>query len=99
MSASDVAVDGETGGISARAGAAISLPALGAILFWSGVSPFGKYALDEMPPMVYIALRPVIAAALVFGVMTLLRKPMAIERRDYRRFIVAGVCLIGLSQL
>jgi drug/metabolite transporter (DMT)-like permease len=52
-----------------------------------------------MPPMVYIALRPVIAAVLVFGAMTLLRKPMGIERSDYGRFVIAGVCLIGLSQL
>lgn len=99
MSASDAAVDSEERSLSARAGAAISFPALGAILFWSGVSPFGKYALNEMPPMVYIALRPVIAAALVFGVMALLRKPMRIERQDSRRFVIAGVCLIGLSQL
>ncbi|HET9661291.1 MAG TPA: DMT family transporter [Thermomicrobiales bacterium] len=96
----DIAAAEEVSSVRAgRFGAAISLPALGAILFWSGVSPFGKYALDEMPPMVYIALRPMIAAALVFGVMTLLRKPMRIERQDYRRFVIAGVCLIGLSQL
>ncbi|MEZ4530265.1 MAG: DMT family transporter [Thermomicrobiales bacterium] len=82
-----------------RMGAAISLPAMGAILFWSGISPFGKYAMDEMPAMIYIALRPVLAAVLVFGVMTLLRKPMRIDRRDLPRFIVAGVCLIGFSQL
>jgi drug/metabolite transporter (DMT)-like permease len=79
--------------------AAISIPALGAILFWSGVSPFGKYALDRMPPAIYIALRPAIAAALVFGVMTLLGKSMRIERQDYRHFVIAGVGLIGLSQL
>src|SRR5262245_28479501 len=82
-----------------RIGAAISIPALCAILFWSGVSPFGKYALDEMPPLIYIALRPVLAAALVFGAMTLLRKSMRIERRDLPRFMVAGICLIGFSQL
>jgi drug/metabolite transporter (DMT)-like permease len=87
------------GARSARIGAAISLPALGAILFWSGVSPFGKYAMDEMPAMVYIALRPVLAAALVFGVMTLLRKPMRIDRADFPRFVVAGIFLIGFSQL
>jgi drug/metabolite transporter (DMT)-like permease len=92
-------LESESGGIAARVGVAISLPALGAILFWSGVSPFGKYAMDEMPAMVYIALRPVLAAALVFGVMTLLRKPMRIDRADLPRFVVAGVCLIGVSQL
>lgn len=91
-----VAVDS---GRSARVGAAISIPALGAIIFWSGVSPFGKYALNEMPPMVYIALRPLLAAILVFGVLALLRKPMRIDRTDLPRFIVAGVGLIGFSQL
>jgi drug/metabolite transporter (DMT)-like permease len=95
MSVGEAAVEGT----KSRIGAAISLPALGAILFWSGVSPFGKYAMDEMPAMVYIALRPTLAALLVFGAMTVLRKSMRIERQDLRRFIVAGVFLIGLSQL
>ena len=99
MSATEAEVDGDSGGCSARIGAAISLPALGAILFWAGVSPFGKYALNEMPAMVYIALRPLLAAALVFGVMALLRKPMRIDRADLPRFVVAGVGLIGFSQL
>ncbi len=100
VSDADVAAAEEVAAVPAgRLGAALSLPALGAILFWSGVSPFGKYALDEMPAMVYIALRPVLAAVLVFGVMTLLRKPMRIERQDWRRFATAGICLIGLSQL
>ena len=99
MSAGEAEVESTSATRTARIGAAISLPALGAILFWSGVSPFGKYAMDEMPAMVYIALRPVLAAALVFGVMTLLRKPMRIDRADLPRFVIAGVCLIGVSQL
>ena len=99
MSVTEAEVEDASGTRTARIGAVISLPALGAILFWSGVSPFGKYAMDEMPAMVYIALRPVLAAALVFGVMTLLRKPMRIDRADLPRFVVAGVCLIGVSQL
>ena len=70
MSAGEAEVADDASGFSARIGAALSLPALGAILFWSGVSPFGKYAMDGMPAMVYIALRPLLAAALVswFGV-------------------------------
>lgn len=99
MSASEAEAATAPAIASSRLGAAISLPALGAILFWSGVSPFGKYAMDEMPALVYIALRATLAAALVFGVMTLLRKPMRIERQDLRHFIVAGVFLIGFSQL
>ncbi len=89
MSATEV--EAESGGISSRVGAAISIPALGAILFWSGVSPFGKYAMDQMPAMVYIALRPVLAAVLVFVVMTLLRKSMRIDRADFPRFSLLGL--------
>lgn len=99
MSASDPQPGSQPHVSSTRAGAAISLPALGAILFWSGVAPFGKYALNKMPPMVYVALRPALAAALVFAVLALLRKPVGIDRSDLPRFIVAGVGLIGLSQL
>jgi drug/metabolite transporter (DMT)-like permease len=99
MGATEADVESTTPSVTNRIGAAISLPALGAILFWSGVSPFGKYAMDEMPAMVYIALRPTLAAALVFGVLLLLRQPVRFERQDLRRFIVAGVCLIGFSQL
>lgn len=100
MGTRDTAVEGDASRSRASSiGAVISLPALGAILFWSGVSPFGKYALDEMPPMVYIALRPALAAALVFGALALLRKPMRIDRADMPRFLVAGIFLIGFSQL
>lgn len=99
MSASEAEIESAAVSSPGRIGKAISIPALGAILFWSGVSPFGKYALDEMPAMVYIALRPVIAALLVFGIMTALRKSMRIERVDWGRFVIAGVFLIGFSQL
>lgn len=82
-----------------HAGTSISLPALGAILFWAGVSPFGKYALENMPAMVYIAARPALAAVLVFATLAALRRPLGVERHDLRRFLIAGIGLIGFSQL
>lgn len=99
MSASEAEVETDSSALTARLGAAISLPALGAILFWSGVSPFGKYAMNEMPAMVYIGLRPLLAAGLIFAVLAALRKPLRIDRVDLPRFIIAGICLIGFSQL
>jgi len=97
---SEVAVDrnGRAATGNSKIGAVISLPALGAILFWSGVAPFGKVALNEMPAAFYIALRPAIAAVVVFGGMTLLRRSMRIERRDLGPFFIAGVLMIGVSQ-
>lgn len=79
-------------------GALISLPALTAIILWSGIAPFGKVALREMPTAFFVAMRPAIAAILVFGIMTLLRKSMRVDRRDLGPFFVAGVLMIGFSQ-
>jgi drug/metabolite transporter (DMT)-like permease len=85
----------ERGGL----GAIVSFPALGAVLFWSGVAPFGKYALDEIPTLAYTSLRPVIAAAVLFGFLWLRRQPLAIGRGDWSRFAVAGFGCMGASQL
>lgn len=84
-----------------RAGIAgfFSLPALGAVLLWSGVSPFGKYALREFPTLAYTGLRPVIASALIFAFLALRRQPLAIARRDWPRLAVAGFVGMGVSQL
>ncbi|HEY7030360.1 MAG TPA: DMT family transporter [Thermomicrobiales bacterium] len=83
----------------ARLGAFVSFPALGAVLFWSGVAPFGKYALEEIPALAYTALRPVIAAAVLFGFLRLRRQPLSIARSDWSRFAVAGFGCMGASQL
>jgi len=76
-----------------------SLPALGAILFWAGIAPFGKVGLDEIPTLAFTALRPLIAAALIFAVLGLRRRPLAIAREDVPRFAIAGAGCIGVSQL
>jgi len=80
-------------------GAFVSLPALGAVLFWSGVAPFGKYGLDEIPTLAYAALRPVIAAVVLFGFLWLRRRPIGILRDDWSRMAVAGFGCMGVSQL
>ena len=77
----------------------LSLPALGAILFWSGVAPFGKYGLAEIPALAFTALRPAIAAILIFAILVLRRQPLAIARQDWLRFAIAGTGCIGASQL
>jgi drug/metabolite transporter (DMT)-like permease len=77
----------------------LSLPAFGAILFWSGVAPFGKYGLAEIPALAFTALRPAIAAVLIFAILALRRQPLAIARRDWGRFAIAGTGCIGASQL
>jgi drug/metabolite transporter (DMT)-like permease len=77
----------------------LSLPAFGAVLVWSGVAPFSKYALEDFPTLGYIALRPVIAAFTVFLVLRLRHLPVWVERSDWTRFAVAGIGCIGVSQL
>ena len=86
--------------LSARGiGAFVSFPALGAVLFWSGVAPFGKYALDEMSTLTYTALRPVMAAAILFAFLWVTRRPIGVAREDWSRFTVAGFGCMGISQL
>jgi drug/metabolite transporter (DMT)-like permease len=80
-------------------GAIISFPALGAVLFWSGVAPFGKYGLDEIPTLAYTSLRPVIAAAVLFGFLWVRKTPIGIRRSDWSRFAVVGMGCVGMSQL
>ena len=86
--------------VAAEAGGpAIVWPALLAVLFWSGVSPFAKYALDEMPALAYTALRPLIAVVLLFAVLLVRRDAIGMERGDLRRMALAGTFGMGLSQL
>jgi drug/metabolite transporter (DMT)-like permease len=63
------------------------------------VAPFGKYGLDEIPTLAYAALRPVIAAVVLFGFLWLRRRPIGILRDDWSRMAVAGFGCMGVSQL
>jgi drug/metabolite transporter (DMT)-like permease len=80
-------------------GGMVSLPAVGAVLFWSGVAPFGKYALAQMPTLAYTALRPLMAAVILFAFLWLRKQPLRIARGDWSRFAVAGFGCMGVSQL
>lgn len=87
------------GGRIAQVSALISFTALAAVLVWSGVAPFGKYALEDFPTLAYVAMRPVIAAITVFGVLAARGETVWVDPRDWKRFFVAGALCIGLSQL
>lgn len=76
-----------------------SLTAFAAILVWSGVAPFGKYALDDFPTLAYVALRPVMAALAIFALLSLRGRPTKVQRSDWQRFVIAGALCIGVSQL
>lgn len=76
----------------------LSWPALGAILFWSCMGPFAKWALDEFPSLAYTALRPLIAVVLLFAFLAIRRQPILIERSDLRRVLIAGTLGMGSSQ-
>ncbi|MGE3797124.1 MAG: DMT family transporter [Thermomicrobiales bacterium] len=87
------------GGSAKRLTSLVSLTALGAILVWSGVAPFGKYALDDFPTLAYVAIRPVIGATAIFALLAARHQPMAVSSSDWKRFAVAGALCIGISQL
>lgn len=92
------ASSGRFGGYD-RATSLISLTALTAILVWSGVAPFGKYALEDFPTLAYAAIRPVLGAAAIFSLLSLRRQPVGVSTADWRRFAIAGALCIGVSQI
>ncbi|HET7036068.1 MAG TPA: DMT family transporter [Thermomicrobiaceae bacterium] len=83
----------------AQAGAWVNLPALAAVVIWSGVYPFSKYALGEFPLFSYVALRPLIASTMVFGFLTVRRQPVRIARQDRPRLLLAALAGMVTFQL
>lgn len=77
----------------------ISPPAFLAVLMWSAIAPFTKFALADMPTLAFMAFRMGIAAIVTFGYLAVRRKPIGIERTDLPQFLVAGIGLFGLSTL
>lgn len=77
----------------------ISPTALATVLIWSAVAPFTKYALEDFPTLVFMALRMAIAAATIFLFLTVRRKSIAIERSDVRQFLITGIVFFGLSSV
>ncbi len=68
----------------------LSVPALIAVLIWSGTFPIAKYALDEFSVLAYATIRPIIAAGLMFGVLKLRGEPLGIAREDWPRLLLSG---------
>lgn len=83
----------------ARAGAWVNLPALAAVVIWSGVYPFSKYALGEFPLLSYVALRPLIASTMLFGFLAVRRQPLRVERADRPRLLLAALAGMVTFQL
>lgn len=83
----------------AQAGAWVNLPALAAVVIWSGVYPFSKYALGEFPLFSYVALRPLIASTMVFGFLAVRRQPVRIARQDRPRLLLAALAGMVTFQL
>lgn len=79
--------------------ARVNAPALLAVLVWGAVYPFAKYALAEFPVMAYTALRPLLAAALLFGLVRLRGERASIARGDWPRLLAAGLCGMAVFQI
>lgn len=77
----------------------LQLPALAAVVIWGAAFPIVKFALAEFPVLAYAALRPVIAVAVLFGLLWVRGEPLGIERGDWRRLLAAGYGGMALFQL
>ena len=76
-----------------------NLPALGAILIWSGTAPFSKYALTQFSVLAYTAIRPVVGTLILLGFLLWRKQSIRVERVDILRLVVIGVVGIGVSQV
>ncbi len=76
-------------------------------ILWASNNVFTKAALDRgLEPLIYILLRFVLVAGLLFPYLWLRRIPLRIQRPDLPRFVASGVCgftlynmlyIVGLS--
>jgi O-acetylserine/cysteine efflux transporter len=60
--------------------------------------PFAKDVLAVMSPLLYSASRYLVAALFLFAMMALLRKPLALPRRDWVPMIVLSLIGVALFQ-
>lgn len=60
--------------------------------------PFAKDVLAVMSPLLYSASRYLVAALFLFAMMALLRKPLALPRRDWLPMIVLSLIGVALFQ-
>jgi drug/metabolite transporter (DMT)-like permease len=78
---------------------AINPTAFFAVLIWSGIAPFAKYALADFPTLGFMTFRMSIAGAVIFVYLALRRRPIAIDRSDAPKFLLTGIVFFGLSTL
>ncbi|TAJ39196.1 MAG: EamA family transporter, partial [Reyranella sp.] len=60
--------------------------------------PFAKDVLQVMSPLLYSASRYLVAALFLFAVMALMRKPMALPRRDWPPVLLLSLVGVTLFQ-
>jgi O-acetylserine/cysteine efflux transporter len=60
--------------------------------------PFAKDVLGVMSPLLYSASRYLVASLFLFAMMALMRRPMALPRRDWVPMIVLSVIGVALFQ-
>jgi O-acetylserine/cysteine efflux transporter len=70
----------------------------GTTLLMGSSYPFAKDVLGVMSPLLYSASRYLVASLFLFIMMTLLRRPMALPRRDWVPMIVLSVIGVSLFQ-
>src|SRR5688500_14455097 len=76
-------------------------------VLWASNNVFTKAALDRgLEPLIYIILRFVLVAGLLFPYLWLRGVPLRIQRPDIPRFVASGICgftlynmlyIVGLS--
>jgi O-acetylserine/cysteine efflux transporter len=60
--------------------------------------PFAKDVLAVMSPLLYSASRYLVAGLFLLGVMVLMRRPIALPRRDWLPMVVLSLVGVGLFQ-
>ena len=71
------------------------LVTVGATMLMGSSYPFAKEVLAELSPLLYSASRYIVAGAVLVAVMALMRRPMAVPRRDWLPLL--GLALIGVT--
>jgi drug/metabolite transporter (DMT)-like permease len=70
----------------------------GAVMLMGSSYPFAKDVLTVMSPLLYGASRYLVASLFLFAMMALLRKPLALPRRDWVPMIFLSVIGVSLFQ-
>jgi drug/metabolite transporter (DMT)-like permease len=73
------------------------VPAAGFVLVWSSGYIAGPYGVEAMSPLMLVAVRFVLAAALAWGLARALRGPLRVTRHDALRIALSGFALNGVQ--